>query len=448
MTRRLRLSLILVLGSMNVGCGGTPKPVELVAYEHRARAQYRSTLEVRQPELLQRSRAAHREAIGAWRRKDTDAVIHYTRLADIYWRTAESLSHTKDLNDARVAWRRQSAQHAQSKALADERLAAVERDIRRLERLKTLRSELKRAKHKGRQKEAANGARRRIDTAMEQMREAESLDAERHAPGALNKARQSLQNAFDAFNAGRYADAGKAADLADADAGDAADEARPMHNAEAEQRAVDGELRKMLEEIASAPWADARIEKRGLVVSLRELFAPKKAQLGRTTRVEPVAALAQGYPQFSIIVEGHTDNRGPPKANLSLSADRGRAIAGVLGEMGVDVKRLSVQGKGDAEPVADNSTGRGRGLNRRVDVVFLRPTMATDNSGSTRIEGEPVGAGAAVPEVAEPDATAAQPAPVKGPLPTPADVVDAPAEPARRAPAPEGPQVKPAPTTP
>lgn len=429
--RRLRLSLMLVLGSMSAGCGGTPKPVELVAYEHRARAQYRSTLEVRQPELLQRSRAAHQEAIVAWRRKDTDAVIHYTRLADIHWRTAEALSHTKDLNDAGVAWRRQSVQHAQSKGLADERLAAVERDIRRLERLKTLRSELVNVRRTARQEKQAAAARQQIDAAMKQMRTAELLDAERHAPGALNKARQSLQNAFDAFNAGRYADAGKASDFALADAAEAADAARPIHDAEAEQRAVDGELRKMLEEIAPAPWADARIEKRGLVVSLRELFAPKKARLGRTTRVEPVAALAQGHARFSIIIEGHTDNRGPPKENSSLSAARAKAIAGVLGEMGVDVKRLSVQGKGDAEPVADNSTARGRGLNRRVDVVFLRPSMVIGDPDGTLMEGEPIGAGVAAPKLVKPDAsTTAQPAPVEGLPPTPANVVDTPVDPA------------------
>ena len=231
---------LALAGLALTGCGGAPKPVELVAYEHRSRAQYESTLNVRQPELLARSRAAHQQAIAAWRRKDADAVIHYTRLADIYWRTAEALSHTKDLKDAQVAYRRQAAQHAQSRALAEERLSAVDRDIRRLERLSTLRSELVKVKRTARQQKQADAARRQIDEAMKQMRTAESLDAERHAAGALNKARQSLQNAFDAFNAGRYADAGAAAGLAESDAVAAAAQAQPAHDAEAEQRTVDG----------------------------------------------------------------------------------------------------------------------------------------------------------------------------------------------------------------
>lgn len=392
MTRPGALHLIAALCAVvALGCTRTAKPVELVAYEHRARAQYKSTLEVRQPDLLKQSRAAHQQAVAAWRRKDVDAVIHYTRLADIHWRTAEALSHTKDLKDASVAWRRQAAQHAQSRALAEERLAAVERDIRRLERLSTLRNELVKVKRTARQEKQAAAARQRIDAAMKQLRTAESLDAERHAAGALNKARQSLQNAFDAFNAGRYADAGTAADLARSDAADAAEEARPVHDAEAEQRAVDAELRKMLEEIASAPWADARIEQRGLVVSLRELFAPNKARLGRTTRVEPVAALAKGHPKFPMVIEGHTDNRGVSDVNARLSTARAEAIAGVLAEMGVAADRMQVAGRGDAEPVADNSHVRGRGLNRRVDVVFLRaevePPRARPDGGVAPSQG-------------------------------------------------------------
>lgn len=369
--KRAALLSLLALGA----CTRTAKPVELVAYEHRIREVYKGTLEVRQPELLAQSRDAHRQAVEAWRRKDAAAAMHYTRLADIYWRTAEALSHTKDLKDATVAFQRQAAQHAQSKGLADERLAAADRDIRRLERLKVLRSELVKVRRNARQEKQATAARQRIDQAMKALQGAEELDAERHAIGPLNKARQSLQNAFEAFNGGRYADARAAADLAQADAAAAAEAARPHFEAEAEQRAVDLELRQMLEEIAGAPWADARIDERGLVVSLRELFASGTARLNKATRVQPVAILAKAHPRFALRVEGHTDNRGPRSENQTLSTTRAQAVATVLRQAGVASKRITIEGRADAEPMAQNTSKRGRAINRRVEVVFLRPTV-------------------------------------------------------------------------
>lgn len=368
-----RVGLLIALVAL--GCTRTAKPVELVAYEHRIRAAYQSTLEVRQPKLLEQSRAAHREAIEAWRRGDIDRAIHHTRLADIHWRTAQALSHTKDLEDAAIAYRRQAAQAAESQALADERLASVERDIRRLERLQRIQSALVEATRTARQERQANAARQRIDQAMKVLREAEDLDAARHAPGPLNKARASLQTAFDAYNAGRYRDANTAADLTQADAAAAIAVARPQHAAEADQRAIDAELRAMLEAAASTPWADARIERRGLVVGMRELFAPSKATLKTSMRLDPIARLAKAHPRFRIVVEGHTDNRGRPRENLALSDARAEAIAVIFKEAGVEAERLTTVGKGDAEPVADNATAAGRALNRRVEVLFVRPTV-------------------------------------------------------------------------
>lgn len=369
--RRWLLALPLLVG----GCTREPKPVELVAYEHRIRADYRSTLEVRQPKLLEQSRVAHRKAVDAWRRGDVDRAIHHTRLADIYWRTAQALSHTKDLDDAAVAFSRQAAQSAESKALADERLASVERDIRRLERLGQIQTELVEATRTVRQERQANAARQQIDQAMKALREAEDLDAERHAPGALNKARASLQTAFGAYNAGRYRDASAAADLTQADAAAAVAIAGPLHAAQADQRAIDAELRAMLEAAAGAPWSEARIERRGLVVGLRELFAPNASTLTSTIRLDPFTRLAKAHPRFRLVIEGHTDNRGPARENLDLSDKRAAAVAARFVEAGVSADQVTTVGKGDAEPIADNATEPGRARNRRVEVIFVRPTV-------------------------------------------------------------------------
>jgi OmpA-OmpF porin, OOP family len=70
-------------------------------------------------------------------------------------------------------------------------------------------------------------------------------------------------------------------------------------------------------------------------------------------------------------IEGHTDNRGPPDANLRLSQDRANAVAEQLASLGIARSRLEAAGFGHTRPIAPNLTARGRELNRRVDFVII-----------------------------------------------------------------------------
>ncbi len=70
-------------------------------------------------------------------------------------------------------------------------------------------------------------------------------------------------------------------------------------------------------------------------------------------------------------IEGHTDNKGDPAANLQLSKERARAVADHLVKAGLDPARLEAEGLGDTQPVAPNLTPRGRELNRRVELIIL-----------------------------------------------------------------------------
>jgi len=72
-------------------------------------------------------------------------------------------------------------------------------------------------------------------------------------------------------------------------------------------------------------------------------------------------------------VEGHTDNRGRAKSNLELSKRRAASVVSGLIERGVDPSRLSSEGYGDAQPVADNKRRKGRAANRRVEFVITNP---------------------------------------------------------------------------
>ena len=55
---------------------------------------------------------------------------------------------------------------------------------------------------------------------------------------------------------------------------------------------------------------------------------------------------------------------------MALSQRRAQAVAKELESEGVDPSRLQAIGRGEALPVASNSTAAGRQQNRRVELLF------------------------------------------------------------------------------
>lgn len=70
-------------------------------------------------------------------------------------------------------------------------------------------------------------------------------------------------------------------------------------------------------------------------------------------------------------IVGHTDNTGGASSNGPLSQRRADAVRTWLVSQGIDAGRLRAEGRGQDQPVADNSTEVGRALNRRVQVVRI-----------------------------------------------------------------------------
>lgn len=77
-----------------------------------------------------------------------------------------------------------------------------------------------------------------------------------------------------------------------------------------------------------------------------------------------------------VLVTGHTDDQPMASvrypSNWHLSRARARSVVFLLVEHGVPARRLSAEGRGDAEPLAPNDSPAGRARNRRVEIV-LRP---------------------------------------------------------------------------
>ncbi|MGB5756862.1 MAG: OmpA family protein [Acidimicrobiales bacterium] len=69
-------------------------------------------------------------------------------------------------------------------------------------------------------------------------------------------------------------------------------------------------------------------------------------------------------------VIGHTDSLGSDAINDALSLRRAESVVAFFVENGIDPGRLVAEGKGSADPIADNGTEEGRARNRRVEFVF------------------------------------------------------------------------------
>lgn len=70
----------------------------------------------------------------------------------------------------------------------------------------------------------------------------------------------------------------------------------------------------------------------------------------------------------NVEVVGYTDSQGAAAANQALSLRRAEAVAAILKESGVSGS-IRIDGRGAADPVADNGTAEGRALNRRVEIT-------------------------------------------------------------------------------
>ena len=72
----------------------------------------------------------------------------------------------------------------------------------------------------------------------------------------------------------------------------------------------------------------------------------------------------------TIAVIGHTDSTGSDAVNNPLSLARARSTRDYLVGHGVAASRISIDGRGEHEPIASNDTESGRAANRRVEIYI------------------------------------------------------------------------------
>ncbi len=120
------------------------------------------------------------------------------------------------------------------------------------------------------------------------------------------------------------------------------------------------------------------------------LFATGKADLSATakTSLAQFATVLKNNSDCDIAIQGYTDNTGfkgstaaeSAAKNQALSLDRAAAVSNYLKALAVSNAQIkSVEGLGEANPIADNSTAEGRKQNRRVEVyMYASEKMIND----------------------------------------------------------------------
>ncbi len=99
--------------------------------------------------------------------------------------------------------------------------------------------------------------------------------------------------------------------------------------------------------------------------------------------IDKVGQILENYAGGTVDIEGHTDNvpmsgGGKYSNNDELSSGRALSIFNYLVEnTNLDPANLIHTGRGEYDPIADNSTDEGRARNRRVEIKIYNPLSAS-----------------------------------------------------------------------
>ena len=133
--------------------------------------------------------------------------------------------------------------------------------------------------------------------------------------------------------------------------------------------------RQEAELVAGAKLPPSRQDAQGDVFALAgDAFGSGQAQLtaNASASVRALGVYLRAMNAGNVRVIGHTDSQGEAVANQALSRRRADAVKAGLVDAGLAAQRVSSQGQGQAEPIADNTTAAGRARNRRVEIFVAR----------------------------------------------------------------------------
>jgi outer membrane protein OmpA-like peptidoglycan-associated protein len=89
--------------------------------------------------------------------------------------------------------------------------------------------------------------------------------------------------------------------------------------------------------------------------------------------LERFATTLNENPATFVTIIGHTDSTGGAGINQPLSVDRAARTRDYLAGRGVSPNRITIEGRGEREPIASNNDNGGRARNRRVEIYVAEP---------------------------------------------------------------------------
>ncbi|MEM6383802.1 MAG: OmpA family protein [Pseudomonadota bacterium] len=88
--------------------------------------------------------------------------------------------------------------------------------------------------------------------------------------------------------------------------------------------------------------------------------------------VDRLVRTLQSCPDARVEISGHTDSDGSDDLNQTLSEERANAVLDYVLAADVDPARVTAQGYGETDPIADNATDEGKARNRRIEFNVQR----------------------------------------------------------------------------
>ncbi|MDR0613807.1 MAG: OmpA family protein [Dysgonamonadaceae bacterium] len=103
------------------------------------------------------------------------------------------------------------------------------------------------------------------------------------------------------------------------------------------------------------------------------LFATNSSALNQASRnsLTQFANSLKSNPDTDVHIYGHTDSTGGDNINIPLSNQRAGSVESFLSGQGIPTARMTAEGLGSSQPVADNGTTAGRQQNRRVEIYIV-----------------------------------------------------------------------------
>ncbi len=158
------------------------------------------------------------------------------------------------------------------------------------------------------------------------------------------------------------------------------------------------------------PDTRARFEEGKLISNLLFYTGTAKLKPESMGALLDVSKILKDAP-VPVKIIGHTDSDGEDAANIKLSEERAETIKDILvTQYKIEASKLTTEGRGETQPLANNNSAEGKAQNRRVEFIFkaeadkyIKPAGVGGNSSKSAASNNKPAASAGNTAVANTD---------------------------------------------